>query len=370
MEYVQERIATLHDYDGVSPAAPVDRASVIVPLTARDYGSVATERVFRTLASLSPERVIVPLRADPAAVHDVREWLAEFDLPLTLLWCTAPELGALLANHDLNGETGKGRDVWLALGLAAESDYVVVHDADATTYDETTVPRLLFPLSREYSFSKAYYARIENQQLYGRLFRLFVRPLLLALQEQRKQGAELLSYLSAFRYTLSGEFAMTGSLAKKLRIPRGWGLEIGTLGDAYTHAGFDGTAQVDLGRHQHEHRPVEGDGGLGNMAHEVGETFYTVLEEHGITPDYDTLSSQYQRCARALIEQYEADAAFNDFTFNKERELNQVSLYAEAITPPTKDTRLPAWEEVSLSPETVLARSQEGLTGKQTQPQR
>jgi len=39
MEYVQERIATLHDFDGTVPAAPTDRAAVVVPLTERDHAS-------------------------------------------------------------------------------------------------------------------------------------------------------------------------------------------------------------------------------------------------------------------------------------------------------------------------------------------
>lgn len=369
MEYVQERIATIHDYNGATPTTPVSRATIVVPLTAQDYGSAATERVFRTLASLNPERVIVPLRADSSIVQDVSEWLHSFELPLTLFWCTAPEVEQTLARYDLNGQTGKGRDVWLALGLASESEYVVVHDADAITYDETTVPRLLFPLSRGYAFSKAYYARIENQQFYGRLFRLFVTPLIRAV-EQLGWTADLLAYLSAFRYTLSGEFALTGDLAKKLRVPRGWGLEIGTLADAFQHAGFDGTAQVDLGTHQHEHRPVEGDGGLGRMAHEVGETLYAVLEEHGIKPDYDTLADQYRQCAHTLIDQYATDAAFNGFSYDIEQEQEQVSLYAEAVTPPQSDTRLPAWESINLSPSTVLTESQNALAGKQTHPRR
>jgi len=369
MEYVQERIATLHDYDGAVPSAPVDRAAVIVPLTARDYGSAATEAVFNTLASINPERVIVPLRAEPSIVNDVSQWLHSFDIPITVLWCTAPEITDILASNGLNGETGKGRDVWLALGLASKSDYVVIHDADATTYDKTTVPRLLFPLSLDYEFSKAYYSRIENNQLYGRLFRLFITPLVRALRDQQSRTADILSYIDAFRYALSGEFAMTGELAKSLQIPRGWGLEIGTLGDAFSHAGFAGTAQVDLGIHQHEHRPVEGDEGLGNMAHDVGETFYSVLESHDILPEYEQLREQYKRCAQTLIEQYAADAAFNGFSYDVEQERQQVSLYAKAITPPREDTRLPAWSNISLSPDEILERSRNGLATSQSRAQ-
>jgi glucosyl-3-phosphoglycerate synthase len=53
----------------------------------------------------------------------------------------------------------------------------------------------------------------------GRVFRLFVRPMLEVLQIDVKYESEMLQYLQAFRYTLAGEFAMTGDLALNIRIP-------------------------------------------------------------------------------------------------------------------------------------------------------
>jgi glucosyl-3-phosphoglycerate synthase len=102
-------------------------------MTERDHASLAAERVLSTLASVDPERVVVPLRATPDAVGDVVAWVSGFDLDAEVLWCTAPRVEDRLAEAGLAGEAGKGRDVWLALGVAASSEYVVVHDADATT---------------------------------------------------------------------------------------------------------------------------------------------------------------------------------------------------------------------------------------------
>src|SRR5699024_10887086 len=116
------------------------------------------------------------------------------------------------------------------------------------------------PLSMGYEFSKGYYARIEDGRLYGRLFRLCYVPLVEALATDHE--AAILSYLDAFRYGLAGEFAATADLVRRLRPPLAWGLEVATLGDAFDHAGFSGSAQVDLGRHEHEHRPVVGADGL------------------------------------------------------------------------------------------------------------
>lgn len=359
MEYVQERIATFHDYGGARPSAPTDRATVVVPLAERDHTSTATERVLRTLEDVDPERVLVPLRASESTVVPVTEWLESFDLDLTVLWCTAPSVEELLDDAGLNGVAGKGRDVWLGLGEASKSPYVVVHDADALTYDRWDVPKLLYPLSSGYEFSKGYYARVENERLYGRLFRLFYTPLVQALAAETTDP--FVSYLDSFRYALAGEFAMTGDLARKVRAPRDWGLELGTLGETFEYAGFSGTAQVDLGIHEHEHRSVEGSGGLSEMCAEVAATLFTVVEERGVTPDYGTLRERFRDRADRLVAQYAGDAGFNDFGFDREEEREQVARYADAVSPPSYDGRLPAWRDAPIDPEQVTRRSRDAL---------
>lgn len=359
MEYVQERIGTFHDYGGANPSAPVDQATVVVPLAERDHGSPATESVLRTLETVDPGRVLVPLRATESTVTEVTNWLESFALNLTVLWCTAPEVESLLLDHGLDGAAGKGRDVWLGLGVAGESRYVAVHDADALTYDDRHVPKLLSPLTNGYEFTKGYYARVEDEQLYGRLFRLFYAPLVSALHEHSSE--EFVAYLNSFRYALAGEFAMTGELARSIRAPRGWGLELGMLGDAFGHAGFGGSAQVDLGIHEHEHRSVEGSGGLGEMCNEVAATLFTVAEEHGLDPEYDRLRESYRDHADRLVQQYAGDAAFNDFSYDSQQEREQVATYAPSITAPGEDSRLPTWRAAPIDPETIADRSANAL---------
>ena len=360
MEYVQERVTTLHDFGDAAPDAPTDRATVVVPMTERDHASLAAERVFETLESVAPARVLVALHASPEDVAGVKSWLAGFDLDTEILWCNAPPLTAHLHERGLNGQSGKGRDVWLALGVAAaDTDLVAVHDADAKSYAATHVPRLLFPLAQGYQFSKGYYARVENNRLYGRLNRLFYVPVLRALADTH--DAPIVDYLGAFRYALAGEFAMTADLARRARVPRGWGLEVGTLGTAFSVAGFDGTAQVDLGQHEHDHRSVSGPTGLGDMCAEVGEALFQVLDDEGVDPDFDALPERYRAVADRLVEQYAADAAFNDLEYDPASEREQVDAYAESIRPPGEDTRLPAWKDTPLDVETVRSLSKDGL---------
>jgi glucosyl-3-phosphoglycerate synthase len=359
MEYVQERVTTLHDFDGASPAAPTDRATVVVPMTERDHASLAAERVFDALERVDPRRVVVPLRAGEGEVGAVVSWVDGFDLDVEVLWCTAPRVEALLADEGLDGDAGKGRDVWLALGVAADSEYVVVHDADATTYTDRHVPKLLFPLANGHDFSKGYYARVENDRLYGRLFRLFYAPLVRALAETETDP--IVEYFDAFRYGLAGEFAVTGDVARQLRAQRSWGLEVGTLGEAYHLAGFERSAQVDLGVHEHDHRSVGGPQGLGDMCREVGGALFRALADAGVEPAYDDLTGQYRKQARRLVDQYAADAAFNGLTHDRTGELEQVETYAEAIAPPGEDRRLPAWDDAPLDPAAVSDRSRAAI---------
>lgn len=360
MEYVQERVTTLHDLTGHVPDAPTDRAAVVVPMTEREYGGLAAEHTLSELETVDPAQVVVPLRAPRDRVDDFRNWLSGFDLSLEVLWCNAPGVEELLDDRlpDRAATTlaGKGRDVWLALGIAAaDNDYVVLHDADARSYSASDVPRLLAPLDRGYGFSKGYYSRVENDRLYGRLCRLFYEPLVRAMAAEN--DTDVLSYLSSFRYALAGEFAMTADLASDLRIHQRWGLEVGTLGEMYRQCGFDGTAQVDLGNHQHDHRAVSGPDGLSDMSQHVGHAIFRVAESNGVRPDYDTLPNRYQSTAQSLIRQYADDAVINGLSYDIESERAQVETYAETISPPGRDNRLPAWSETSFTPDELRTAS-------------
>ena len=362
MEYVQERVTTLHALTDHRPDAPTDRAAVVVPMTEREHGTPAAERVLSALETVDPDRVVVPLRAPPDRAGPIADWLDGFAIDVEPLWCDGPRLDALLAERGLAGERGKGRDVWLGLGRALDSEYVVVHDADTRTYSPAFVERLLFPLAHGHSFSKGYYARVEDDALYGRLFRLLFRPLVRALAadadtrtvgDASGQTADVVAYLESCRYALAGEFAATTELVETLRLQRGWGLEVGTLGEAFEHAGFADSAQVDLGRYEHDHRSVEGPTGLADMSEAVAAATFRAVEDHGVAVDYATLPTRYREAAERLLDGYAADAAFNDLSYDRSSERSQVETYAESIAALGPDTRLPAWTNAPVEPAAV-----------------
>ncbi|APX95592.1 glycosyltransferase family protein [Natronorubrum daqingense] len=374
MEYVQERIATLHEFggsaceDSADTTAAIAETAVVVPMTDREHGSPAAERVLEELESLAPApaAVVVPVRADADSIGPVREWLESFSLPIQVLWCNSPAMESRLAAAGVSPGAGKGRDVWLALGPATTAaEFVVVHDADVRSYDASHVHRLLAPLTMGFSFSKGYYARIEDERLYGRLFRLFYTPLVRTLADEHNE--DILAYLDSFRYALAGEFAARSDLARQLRAPRAWGLEVGTLGDAFDAAGFDGTAQVDLGRHEHDHRGVSGETGLEGMSREVASELLRVVEERGVDPDYETLQERFLATGEGLVGHYRADAAFNGLAYDPASERDQLARYAESITPPGPDRRLPRWADAPFDATAVLEATRPWRTDQRSE---
>jgi len=370
MEYVQERVATLHDLTDPTPAAPTDRTAVVVPMTEREYAGLAAKQTLRALETVDPAAVVVPLRVAPEDVVPFREWLSTFALSIDPIWCNAPAVSDLLSEAGLDGQTGKGRDLWLAIGVAAErAEYVATVDADAHTFSASHVPRLVAPLADSgfgsgFEFTKGYYARVENNRLYGRLFRLFYVPLVRALSDRHYHP--VLTFLASFRYALAGEFAAPADLVERLCVRRGWGLEVNTLGEAFEHVGRERVVQVDLGRHEHAHRAVSGPAGLSEMSRGVGAALLSVVENAGVDPDYETLPDRYRRAAEDLIRGYAADARFNGLDYDPGDEREQVERYAEAIAPPGPDRRLPAWRDAPIHPDevrTAADRSVEELTG-------
>ena len=352
MDYLQERVTTLHNLTDAVPAMPRGDSAVVVPIAGESEAAVTPTHVFEALETVGPSAVVVPLRAPSGVAAAFDRWTDHFALDVTTLWCNAPTVAPVLDDHGLDGPMGKGRDVWLGLGIAANrADYVAVHDADATTYSAAHVPRLLAGLALGHEFVKGYYARVENNALYGRLFRLFYAPLLQTLAAET--DAPVVEYLAAFRYALAGEFAATGELISTLRVQRSWGLEVGTLGDAYAHAGFENTAQVDLGAYEHDHRAVGGPAGLSEMSSAVGDALFRVVGEHGVEPDYSSLPDRYRSVAARFVDQYAVDAAYNGLDYDRSDELDQVEAYSETIGEPGVDSRLPAWVDAPIAPAAV-----------------
>jgi glucosyl-3-phosphoglycerate synthase len=189
----------------------------------------------------------------------------------------------------------------------------------------------------DFFFAKGYYARVTGSELYGRVVRLFVWPFLDALQRTLPKPSPLMAYLRSFRYPLSGEMALTADLARNLRMPTDWGLELGILGEVYRNASPKRICQVDLGLYSHKHKPVGGtvSEGLRRMVLDIATTTYRLLAAgEGVRLDREwlqTLRLAYRREAQDAVRRYHADAFVNALRHDRHGEEAVVEVFADLI---------------------------------------
>lgn len=353
MEFIQEDITTLHDFGAVDIDCSLAKTAVVVPIAERDLSNSSTRRTLKLVENESVGELVVPVRGSYEAVKSLNDSLGP---RASVLWCDAPRVRELVDDLGLDPTGTKGLDVWLGLAVATgEFEHVIIHDADVTSYTTDHLYRLAWPLQHGYEFSKGYYARVENNQLFGRLLRLLWTPLLTAVREM--YSSPFITYLSAFRYALAGEFGGDQATLREFSLPHGWGLEVGILAEAFEHAGETGSAQVDLGWHQHDHRSVDGPNGLTNMASAVVGILYHVLQEHDIPIDPSLLVRRYRYHASRMQRQYAADAAFNGLQYDENHETAQIERYLTAVQEPSEPSVIPSLSSVNLAGETVQERA-------------
>jgi glucosyl-3-phosphoglycerate synthase len=360
MDYVPSEVTTLHKLTEKNPECSMEDVVVVVPMLERDFRLDATEWTFSEIERIGPEKVIVALRCEEQSVRDIYEWLNGFNLDVKMLWCNGNRMTETLREKGLEGRNGKGHDIWLALGLASEyGEFIVCHDVDRKTYVGEDISRLLFPLTEGNKFVKGYYARIENDRLYGRLCRLFYAPLVRSLRGL--YDTPILRYLDVFRYGLAGEFGIRSQEVKRIKMERGFGLEVGLLGEAFNFAGFESTAQVDLGIYEHFHREKSGPNGLAEMSLEVSGALFGILRREGVKVKYDVARKAYESMANEFIRQYGLDAKFNGLEYDAQEECAQVEEYRESIQAPRGDTRIASWEELGIQMKDIKRASLEDV---------
>lgn len=295
-----------------------------------------------------------------------------------ILWNDGPRLKAIhnrLENVDIAPkEPGKGRNVWYCIGytLASQnSDVVALHDCDIVTYKREMLARLVYPVvnpSFPYQFCKGYYPRIADNKLNGRVTRLLVTPLLLALQKTCGHN-DYVEYLQGFRYPLAGEFAMRTSILPNMRIPSDWGLEVGVLSEVWRNLNRNAVCQVDIAdAYDHKHQPLskeDANKGLSRMSADISKALFRKLATDGVTfsnERFRTLKATYYRTALDLIEMYYNDAIFNGLHVDRHTEEEAVELFAANIVEaghtflenPMETPFIPNWSRVQSADPDIL----------------
>jgi glucosyl-3-phosphoglycerate synthase len=232
-------------------------------------------------------------------------------------------------------EPGKGKNMFLGFGIAIAlgAESVALLDADIKTFRRVQLDRLLFPVvALNYDFSKAFYARIKNRSLYGRVKRLLVDPLLLSLRRKFADSHEekmlrLIDFLLGFHYQLSGEVAFHVDLLKRMRFATNWGVEIFTLIEVYRKASAPAQVMFSKLPFDHKHQEISEDDdrkGLNRMVVDIVTTLMNALViEEGLEISetfFRDLAITYQAVGEELIKKHSDDAAFNNLECNRDAE--------------------------------------------------
>ncbi len=348
------------------------KIGLVLPVTAGDMRAKPFAHIVEQLQAVPfIDTIVVVLGVAPNQedYRETRQIAQTLGSNAEVLWTDGPRVTHLYdqlikAGFNLT-VPGKGRSVWTAFGyLLADPriQAIALHDCDIVDYDRQMLARLCLPIahpSLDFEFCKAYYARVTDR-MHGRVVRLLVKPLLRALLSMFGND-EFLDYLNSFRYPLSGEFAVTKSLAKSNRIPCDWGLEVGTLAEVFRNTSTKRVCQVDLGRlYEHKHQALsleDPEKGLMKMSTDILTTIIRTLASRGVVFDagqFATLRSAFLRCAQDAIRQYHADALLNGLQFDRHGEEQAVEGFASRITTageafqddPSGGEAIPNWTRV------------------------
>jgi glucosyl-3-phosphoglycerate synthase len=264
----------------------------------------------------------------------------ELRLRHAILWNDSPALLKGLALNYIGFTPGKGLNIWLAFGwLAINRDYrtVILHDCDILNYDLDLPLTLALPTcTLGYDFTKGYYSRV-REELFGRVTRLFVIPLVRSLI--RVLGhMPMLDFIDSFRYPLSGECSMRMETALNLPVESGWALEIGWLCDLHRLVDPGSICQVDLAiQYDHKHQKLEtleSRTGLLRMASDIGWSLLTQLEREGASLEKSTLDAlleAYEVGAKDFIRRYGDVAKLNGLPFDENQEIQTVAAFQMAL---------------------------------------
>lgn len=236
-------------------------------------------------------------------------------------------------------EPGKGKNMFLSFGIAIAmgAESIGLIDADIRTFERVQLDRLFYPVVvLNYDFSKAYYSRIANAAIYGRVKRLLLDPLLLSLkrkftESKNERMLRLIDFLLSFNYQLSGEVAFHTDLLKKMRFATNWGVEIFTLIEVYRKASSVAQVMFSTEPFDHKHQEVSADDsnkGLYRMAVDIVTTLMNalIIEEGLEISDtfFRDLAVTYHAVAEEQIKRYSDDSSFSNLSYDRDEEENLV----------------------------------------------
>ena len=347
---------------------PVSLVLPYIPVELRGAGLPKIVEELRHVKYL--KNIVVTIgNAGAKDFKEAKEFFSGLPQKPKLIWCTGPrieKLYSLLAENGIDvGVDGKGRSAWTAYGyiLAREDSQVIaLHDCDIVSYNRDLPARLCYPVvdpNIDFEFCKGYYSRISDR-LHGRVTRVFVTPLIRALKATLGPN-QFLDYLDSFRYILAGEFSMSTDLARRLRIPGDWGIEVGVLAEVHRNCSLRRICQTDLAdNYEHKHQSMtleDPNKGLLKMGTDVAKCIFRTMASMGHTMTNEffiSLRVSYLRMAQDFIARYAYDSQINGLAYDRHAEGSEaeafvsciVSAGQEFLESPVEAPYLPNWKRV------------------------
>lgn len=362
----------LSDLEGELEQATRHRpVSLVLPYIPIELKGAGLPRIIEQLRHVKYiKNIIVAVgKANAEEFQEARKYFSVLPQKPVLIWCTGPEIQKiydLLGENGISvGDDGKGRSAWVAYGyiLGREDSQVIgLHDCDIVTYNRDLLARLYYPVAHPnigFEFCKGYYSRVTDQ-MHGRVTRLFVTPLIRALRATLGHN-QFLDYLDSFRYILAGEFSMDVDLARRIRIPGDWGLEVGVLAEVHRNCALRRVCQVDLSdNYEHKHQTLsleDPNKGLMKMATDIAKSIFRTMASMGFTLTNEffvTLRVTYLRIGQDLTARYEFDSDINGLKYDRHKEGSAVEAFVQSIISagqqfletPMEVSYIPNWNRV------------------------
>ena len=349
------------------------KMELILPCLYSELEGSALPNIVREISKTNYlNHIIIGLdRANEEQAKKAWNFFKKLNCSFTILWNDGPNLLKLdkeLKNYNLAPqELGKGRNVWYCLGMAiarGEARSIAFHDCDILTFDRRLLAKLFYPVVNplfNFEFCKGYYPRVAEGKMNGRVSRLLVTPLLMAMEKTVGHN-DYLDYMKAFKYPLAGEFSFRRNLMADMRIPCDWGIEIGILSEMYRNQASNRICQVDLAdTYDHKHQDLSIDDqtrGLSKMSIDIIKTLIKKLATQGNSFSLETFRSikaTYYRTALDMIDIYRSDALMNGLKYDSHIEEKAVELFAlnimkagESFFENPMDTPfIPTWSRVN-----------------------
>ena len=374
-------VATLHNFgtrtleqveDDLKLFAGYRPMELILPSLYSELEGPALKEIVKHLGQVKYlNHIIIGLdKADREQYKYAYSFFKDLNQPFSLLWNDGPRMTAISDMLEDKGlaplEPGKGQNVWYCIGYVnarGKADAVALHDCDIVTYDRMLLARLFYPIANpnyQFEFCKGFYPRIAEGKMNGRVCRLLVSPLLLAM-EQVLGSSDYLSFMKSFRYPLAGEFSFRRSLIPELRISSDWGLEVGMLSEMQRNQASNRICQIDIAdTYDHKHQDLSGDDrdfGLSRMSIDIVKVLIRKLATQGYSfgPEtFRTLKASYFRTALDMVRHYQTDAEVNGLSYDIDSEERAVELFAENIMragsdfsyAPMETPFIPSWARV------------------------